>query len=141
MDKSYNSKGFEKAWIKQLKNFNETKIIFAHTKYTTIIKYIDGSKLLGVEIYRSQFEIDLWLNHFQAYLDSGVFDINAYWIEYTTVRNPDNSLTAITRNEIYIIPMKLENQLWNVNSKKLSDFMRIERKNKGDIGFKQVARP
>lgn len=141
MDKNYGPKGFEKAWIKALKGFNETKILFTHTKSKTVIKYINNNKLLGIEMWRSQYEIDQWVNHFQTYLDTGIFDTNAYWVEYTTTKNLDNSLTQNTMSKIYAIPMKLEKQLWNVHSTELSNFINMERKKKGDLGFKQVARP
>ena len=61
MSKSYGAKGFEKAWKKQLEGFNETKLFFSHERLQTVIKYIKGDKLLGVLMYRGQYEIDNWL--------------------------------------------------------------------------------
>jgi hypothetical protein len=140
MDKSYGPKGFEKAWIKALKDFNETKIIFKRSGSQTILQYIDGNKLIGVEMYRNQFEIDKWLGHFQHYLDTGKFDTNAYWVEYTSI-NKNGEIISTDKLDIYSAPMKLVNKLWNVHSKEFSKFIDSERKLKGDLGFKQVSRP
>jgi len=138
MSKSYGPKGFEKAWIKALKGFNETKILFTHTKSDTTIKYIHNNKLLGVEMYRSQYEIDRWIGHFQAYLDTGTFDTDAYWVQYT---HDTNNKKQIITNPVPL-PMELRKQIWSVHSKEMSNYLRKERAaTKLDIGFEQVARP
>lgn len=141
MSKNYGPKGFEKAWTKALRGFNETKLFFEHGKSQTIIKYIDGDKLLGVEMYRAQYTIDLWLNHFQAYLDTGTFDTNAYWVEYKSKKNPDGTLTHTEISSVNTIPMVLEDKVWSIHSPEMNKFMKDEREAKGDIGFKHVAKP
>ena len=140
MDKNYGPKGFEKAWAKLLNGFSETKIFFTHDSSKTVVKYIDSDKLVGVEMFRCQFEIDSWLNHFQSYLDTGDFDTNAYWREYTggTLSGPDTNNYI---SEIIAIPMVLDNKLWSVHSPEFNKFMQDERKAKGDMGFKQFPRP
>jgi len=140
MDKNYGPKGFEKAWVKLLNGFNETKIFFTHNKSETVIKYIHNDKLFGIEMYRCQFEIDQWLNHFQNYLDTGIFDTNAYWVEYTSI-NKDGEIISTYSTEINTIPMVLKNKIWSVHSPEMNKFMDDERETKGDIGFKQVPRP
>ena len=141
MDKNYGPKGFEKAWIKLLNGFNETKIFFTHNKPTTIIKYIHNDKLYGVEMYRCQFEIDNWLPHFQHYLDTGTFDTNAYWIEYWTARDDEgHDIGNEYSEEVNSIPMVLEDKIWSVHSEEMDKFIDDERSSKGYIGFKQVPR-
>lgn len=142
MDKSYGPQGFEKAWMKQLKGFNETKIFFFHDKSKTIIKYIDGDKLLGVEMYRCQFEIDQWLNHFQHYLDTGTFDTDAYWFGYNSFEDANGKLQDTNITPITAVPMKLEKKLWSVHSPEMNKFMRDERANRDKgMGFRQQGRP
>lgn len=140
MNKNYGPKGFEKAWVKLLNNFNETKIFFTHNKSETIIKYIDGDRLFGVNMHRCHFEIEKWLNHFQHYLDTGIFDTNAYWVEYTS-ENDDGDIISKYSSEVNAIPMVLKNREWSVHSKEMNKFMDAERKAKGDLGFKQIGRP
>jgi len=140
MNKDYGPKAFEKVWVKLLNGFNETKIFFFHDKSKTIIKYIKGDKLFGVEMYRCHFEIEKWLNHFQHYLDTGTFDTNAYWIEYSSVSD-DEEFTSKYSSEVNAIPMVLKNKVWSVHSTEMNKFMKAERAAKGDIGFKQVGRP
>lgn len=144
MGKNFGPKGFEKAWVKALNGFSETKMFFNHGRSQTTINYIDGDKLLGVEMYRCQFEIDQWLGHFQHYLDTGVFDTNAYWVEYKSVRNEDTTLGTLTHKydtEVHGVPMELRGKLWSVHSSEMNKFMKDERAVKGDIGFKRVSRP
>ena len=125
---------FEKAWIKQLKGFNETKVFFFHDRDKTTVKYIKGNRLLGVEMYRRDYEIEYWLGHFQHYLDTGVFDTNAYWVIYDGAGEEDT---------VFPIPMKLKNKLWSVHSPEHNKFMRDERAKEGrqGKGFKQKPRP
>jgi len=142
MKDSYGPQGFEKEWIKQLKGFNETKIFFFHDKSQTTVKYIDGNKLLGVEMYRSGYEIDNWLGHFQHYLDTGTFDTNFYWEGHNTIKNAagegvDTILTPATA-----IPMVLKKKLWSEHSPAMNKFMKDERANKDNgMGFRRVRRP
>ena len=139
--KNYGPKGFEKAWTKQLKNFDETKIFFKHTRDNTVLNFISGGQLLGIEMYRCQFEIDRWIGHFQNFLETGVFDTNAYWCEYTTCRAEDGSLKKVLCTEVFAVPMVLKGKIWNEHSKEQDKFMNDQRAAKGDLGFKLVSRP
>lgn len=144
MSKNYGPKGFENAWKKALKGFNETKIFFKKDGAKTLIQYIDGDKLLGVSMYRCQFEMDVWLNHFQHYLDNDVFDTNAYWVTYTSKReNPDDAmskLTSVYGTEIIKVPMILKNKVWSIHSPEMNAVMKKMRKKQGDLGFKHIPR-
>ena len=139
---SYGPQGFEKDWIKRLTKFNETKIFFFHDESKTFVKYIDGNKLLGVEMYRGDYEIDNWIGHFQHYLDTGTFDSNFYWeghnhIKDATGESVDTILTPATA-----IPMRLKKKLWDVHSPEMNKFMKDERANKDSgMGFRRVPRP
>ena len=138
----YGPKGFEKEFKKRIKDFNETKIFFNHHKNfggEVYVQYIDGDKLLSINMYRSDFELDRWLNHFQSYLDTGVFDTNAYWEEYQGRHIETNKNKVVS--DVIPMPMELKKQVWDVHTKQFHDFMTSERKAKGDMGFKLVAKP
>ena len=143
--KSYGPMGFEATWKKKLKGFNETKLFFSHGKPQTVIKYIDGDKLLGVEMYRSGYEIERWLNHFQHYVDTGTFDTNAYWVtyksEYSDKNDQTSKLITTCSTEVHAIPMVLKNQVWSEHSPEMNKFMNAERKIDKALGFKMVPRP
>lgn len=140
-DKNYGPMAFEKAWIKQLNNFNETKVFLFNDKSKTIVKYIDGDQLLGIEMYRCQFEIDYWLGHFQHYLDTGTFDTNAYWAGYNSFKDADGKLQDKFITPVTAIPMVLEKKLWSVHSPEMNQFMHDERLKDKGMGFKQQGRP
>jgi len=141
MSKSYGPQAFEKEWTKQLNGFNETKIFFFHDKSKTFVKYINGNKLLGVEMYRSQYEIDHWLGHFQSYLDTGIFDTDAYWVKYKSIKDENGKLHSKNDSVVNAVPMKLKNKVWTVHSPEMDKFMQDERAIDKDLGFKQVPRP
>ena len=141
MSKNYGPLGFEATWKKKLKGFNETKLFFCHGKQYTTIKYIEGNKLLGVEMYRCQFEIDNWLNHFQHYLDTGTFDTNHYWVKYKSAKDENGDLKSVYESEVHAIPMVLKDQVWSEHSPEMNKFMADERKIDTDLGFNRVPRP
>lgn len=141
MSKNYGPKGFEKAFKKALKGFNETKIFFHKTGSQTIIQYIAEDKLLGIKMYHAQFEIDRWLNHFQDYLDTGKFDTNAYWVKYTTVRDDKGELNSTYEKNVTAIPMMLKDKYWSEHSPEFNTFMKNERIMHGDLGFQVVSKP
>ena len=140
-DKNYGPLGFEATWKKQLKGFSEVKIFFTHDKSKTTIKYIDGNSLCGVEMYRSQYEIDHWLNHFQHYLDTGTFDTDAYWVTYSSILDENDKIQSTYSTEIHNVAMKLEKKLWSVHSPEFNKFMKDTRNGDQGIGFKRVPRP
>jgi len=143
MSKNYGPKGFEKAWMKQLNGFNETKIFFKHNHAgsQTFVQYIHGDKLLGVLMYRCQFEIDVWLNHFQHYLDTGNFDTDAYWVKYTATADENGKLQSVYSPDTNAVPMKLDRKVWTVHSPEMDQFMKDERAKNKDLGFKRMPRP
>ena len=141
MDKSYGPQAFEKAWIKALNGFNETKIFFFHDKSKTLVKYIDGNRLLGVEMYRSTYEIEHWLGHFQHYLDTGTFDTDAYWTGYDSIKGANGKLQDANITPMTAIPMVMKKKLWEVHGPELNKFMKAERLINPSMGFKQQGRP
>jgi len=141
MSKSYGPQGFEKEWIKQLKGFNETKIFFFHNKSKTLVKYINGNKLLGVEMYRSGYEIEHWLGHFQHYLDTGTFDTDAYWCGYNSVKDADGKFQDANTTPIIGIAMVLKKKLWEVHGPAMNKFMKDERLKDPSMGFRRQGRP
>ena len=142
LDKDYGPIAFEKAWAKQLKGFNETKIFFKKDGSQTLVQYIDGNKLLGVKMYRCQFEIDNWIGHFQNYLDTGIFDTNFYWEGHNSIKNAEGKLVDTIITPVTAIPMRLKKKLWDVHSPEMNKFMRDERANKDHgMGFRRVPRP
>ena len=132
---------FEKQFTKLLDAFDETKIFFTHDGGSTIVKYIDGSQLLGVKMYRGDYWINRWLGHFNNYLFTGKFDTNAYWKRYTSVRDDDNKIVSTDLPGVTAIPMKLHKKIWIEHSPEHNKFMKAERKEHGDMGFKVVSRP
>ena len=121
--------------------FNETKIFVSHIRSETVVKYVDGDKLYGIEMYRHSWDLERWIPHFQHYLDTGTFDTNAYWVEYDTVKGDDGERKTIHLTEPTAIPMVLEDKVWSVYSTEHDEHMRKVRAEKGDAGFEQVARP
>lgn len=132
-------KAFEKEFKRRMgKRFNETKLFFFHDGSETKIAYIHGSKLRYVEMYRGDYWLDLWENHFKSYLQTGEFDTNAYWRVYTGM-NPENSWLSATR----AVPMKCVKQVWTVYSPEHNKHMSEVRSQEGmsGVGFKQQPKP
>jgi len=134
-------KQFENKWVKQLTGFNETKIFFFHDKSKTTLKYIDGDNLLGVEMYREDYEIAQWLGHFQWHLDTGTFDTDAYWQGYNSVKDADGKIVDSYITPVTAVPMVLKKKLWEVYGPAMNKFMKTERLKDNSMGFRQQARP
>tara|TARA_R110000851_G_C13102760_1_gene569303 strand:- start:65977 stop:66411 length:435 start_codon:yes stop_codon:yes gene_type:complete len=130
---------FEKAWRKQLTDFSEVKIFFRHIDSETIVQYIDGDQLIGVRMFRDQYYIDLWLGHFQHYLDTGKWDTKAYWVTYKSALKEGN-LVANYQSNAKAIQMALKSRLWVVHSPEHNQHMKDVRAEIGDCGFKQIGR-
>lgn len=83
----YNKKGFEKAFRKAIPNFNELIAHFEHKSKLyepSKVVFVWNNKLWKFEMYKSQFEIDIWGKHFVDFFISREFDYNGYWRKYTT---------------------------------------------------------
>jgi hypothetical protein len=128
-------KKFEGEFKKRMQGlFNETKVFFFHDKDTTKVAYIDGNKLKYVELFRSDCDLDLWCNYFAEYLQTGVFDENAYWRVYSNTKEED------WLSDVTPIKMKCVNQIWSAHSPEFNKFIRETRNKPGwnGVGFKQV---
>lgn len=85
----YNKRGFEKAFKKAVPNFDETKIWFSHKSKMyepSLVCFVWQGKLWKRELYKNQYHIDLWANHFVDFLNTGEFDYNGYWKVYKSVQ-------------------------------------------------------
>jgi len=140
INKDYNKAGFEKAFKKAVTNFDETKIFFEHKSKmylpSKILFIVDG-KLNKLSMYKSQFHIEIWKNHFIEFLNTGTFDYNAYWTLY-----PDNLISKEDVGKIYKFPLCNENgNKFNVHSKELGNFIDNYRKKYKNCGIKEVCKP
>ncbi len=119
-------KKFEATFKKRMQGlFNETKVFFFHCGDKTKIGYIAGKKLKYVNIYREEYELDYWSNHFLDYLKTGTFDDNAYWQVYNS--DTVNMVDADWLSEITPVKMKCVEQVWSVHSSALNKFMKETR--------------
>lgn len=100
-NKDYNRTSFEKQFRKQIPNFNELicHFEFKRKSYEPCkIKFVYNNKLYSLEVYKSQYYIDLWKNHFIEFFETGIFDYNGYWIIYGDNQKP-------VETKIYKIPL------------------------------------
>ena len=138
MSKNYNRTGFETAFKKAVYNFDETKLFFTHSTKSyehSIISFVLDGKLKRLHIHKSQYDIDIWKNYFIEFLKTGNFDYNAYWQLYGNISKEESA-------KIYKFPLcvKFGNDFYT-NSDEMFRFLYSYRKEKGDCGMKQVAKP
>jgi len=137
--KNYGKIAFEKAFIKSIPNFDETKIFFNHKKDKTELHFIWNKKLHKFPIYRDSYHLDLWKNHFIDFLNTGEFDYNGYWKIYTG----EDPNIDIEIGEV--LKFKLCNNLGNYfyeHSNELSIYLENYRKTVDkDCGIKLVPKP
>lgn len=101
----YTKKGFEKNFKLAVPNFNELIAHFDHKSkihQPSKIVFIWKNKLWKFEMYKSQYYIDLWKNHFIEFFNTGEFDCNGYWKKYKE-RNGNN--VKFLDDVIYKIPL------------------------------------
>lgn len=82
---NYNKTRFEKEFKKAIPNFDETKVSFSYKSRgyePATINIVWAGKLWHMKMYKFQYGIDLWKNHFIDFFNTGEFDYNAYWRIY-----------------------------------------------------------
>lgn len=88
--KDYTKPSFEKAFREAVTNFDETKIFFAHKGSRkggeSYIQFVWEGKLRKFKMYRTDYHLALWANHFIDFLNTGEFDYNGYWRLYANSR-------------------------------------------------------
>ncbi len=102
----YNKVGFEKAFKKAIPNFNELIAHFKHKRKMyepSKVVFIWKNTLWKFEMFKSQYEIDNWKNHFIEFFKTGEFDYNGYWKKYTTDGRGNNK--KFIDDKIYKIPL------------------------------------
>lgn len=127
---------FEKAFRKAVTNFDETKIWFEHPSksynQSKVCFVLDG-KLRKFPMYKSQFELDHWANHFIDFLNTGNFDYNGYWRIYGDFGEIGE-----------VLKFPLCDQLGNYfyeHSDEMSNYLDDYRKKYGDCGIRLVSKP
>lgn len=86
-DKNYGKKAFEKAFKKTVPNFNELICHFEHASRSyeaSTIVFVWKNRLWRFKMYRHDYSINKWANHFIEFFETGEFDYNAYWKFYDT---------------------------------------------------------
>jgi hypothetical protein len=133
--KSFTS--FKKAFIKAIPNFDETKLWFEQKGklYQGInICFISNGKLNRCFVYCSQYYLDLWVPHFQTYVNTNVFDFNAYFILYE-----DKHIAPCDVGNVFKFPLirKFNNDCYWC-SPELGNFLNSYQKKFPLCGIKQV---
>lgn len=81
--KDYRTQGaFWKAFQKAVPNFDETKLWLEKKSRHFFICFVDSGKLKRCKVYKGDYYINLWKQHFIEFLDTGKFDWNGYHIVY-----------------------------------------------------------
>jgi hypothetical protein len=132
-------KSFEKAFIKSVYNFDETKIWFEHPSkmyQESNICFSVNNKLYRLPMYKSQWHIDIWKNHFIEFINTGEFDFNSYWQLYGC-KNKEHE------KEIYKFPCTIKNKgVIEVHSEEMLEFLDKYRKTIDDgCGIQNTCKP
>lgn len=131
---------FEKAFKKEVINFDETKIWFEHKNKShegSFICFVLDGKLKKLHLYRDSYYIDIWKNYFIEFLNTGDFDYNGYWELYNK-----SDINPNDKDKIYKFPLceDLGKQFYP-HSKQMQKFLFNYRQNYPNCGIKQVSKP
>jgi HTH-type transcriptional repressor of NAD biosynthesis genes len=130
-------KSFEKAFIKAVPNFDETKIHFIHPSsmhdQSKVCFVVDG-KLKKFPMYKSSYYVEMWKNHFIEFLNTGKFDMNFYVSIHNGKRSMDGKIHKFPFVTFY------GNEFYDHSDASFALLDHI-RKTKGDCGMKTVAKP
>jgi hypothetical protein len=124
---------FEKAFKTAVTNFDERLIWFTHKGDNTFVNFVWQDKLQKFRIYRDDYYINIWKQHFIDFINTGEFDYNSYWILYQ-----DHNIAPEDIGKVY--KFKMENK-FNIYSRIYSHFLFEYRKTYPNCGIKQVTKP
>ncbi len=133
-------KSFEKAFKLAVTNFNETKIWFEHPSRShseSKVCFVLDGKLAKLPMYKAQYYIDIWKNHFIEFLKTGKFDYNGYWMLYE-----DKDIAKSDIGKVFKFPLcnDLGNQFYE-HSDEQGEWLDKYRKKYPNCGIKQVTKP
>lgn len=139
-----NKTGFLKAFKKAIPNFNETICHLEFKKYEEVnVKFVLHNKLVCLKMYKDQYWIDLWKNHFIEYFDTKIFDYNAYWKFYNSKRLKNGELEDyFIDDNIYKISLcKIYGNDFYEHSKELNKLFKIREAKNKNLGVKTIPKP
>lgn len=129
--------GFEKAFKKAVPNFDERLMWFIHKKHETFICFVLNNKLSKFRVYREQYKIDLWKQHFIEFFETGLFDYNGYWVFYG-----NDKIAPEDIDKVYKIPLCVDGcDEFYPHSKELGRFLCNYRIKYPTCGIKLVTKP
>ena len=108
-NKDYGKKGFEKAFKKAVPNFNELICHFEHPSRSyegSKIVFVWQNRLWKFKMYRHDYSINIWKDHFIEFFETGEFDYNAYWKMYDSkqIKGCESEQTWV-EDIVYKVPM------------------------------------
>ena len=131
---------FENAFKKDVTNFDETRIWFEHKSRMndeSNVCFITDGKLQRLPMYKSQYEIDKWKQHFIEFLDTGIFEMQAYWQVY------GDEVPNEVKEKIWKFPLtKSYGNYFHEHSEEFSNWLtEIKKDNPWDCGVRQITKP
>lgn len=138
------TKSFEKALIKACPNYDETKVfVIPYSKPSlngVCVNLVAEGKVLKIDMYMSQYEIDEWAGHIDAACVSGEFDWKIYFLPY-----PEENIDDFGKENGYSLTVDLEfnkrNGRVSMSSSDQHEKLTEYRKTYPDSGFKKVRKP
>ena len=122
-------------------NFNADRMqINNGDSYSVKITILDRNKLTTMEMYKTDYSLDLWMNHFIAFFNTGKFDRKAYWMPYTS-RGKNFTHTSLEDSPTAMPLCSSFGNDYEPHSPKFSVWMDKYRKTNKDCGFEQVPKP
>lgn len=129
---------FEKAFREYVPNFDECKMWFIYTNGKVELRWAENGKLQKFSMYKSEFEIDRWCQHFIEFFETGKFEYAAYW----KLTSPKNLPSHMSLDDVHRFPMHESSyDKFCVHSKEMNRFLTHYRHQYGDCGITVVRKP
>lgn len=144
--KDYRTKtAFEKAFIKFVYNFDETKIWFKHPSRSyekSKICFVEDGKLKEFKMYKNEYYIELDGWRFIEFLETGKFPKQSYVMVYD-----DNSIDTNDIGRVFEFEFELDEkrknefEMFGYNNKNTLKFLEEYRINFPACGMKNLPKP
>lgn len=129
--------GFWNRFKKAVPNFDETKCWLEKKAGKLFINFIKDGSLKRCEVYKYQYYIDLWKQHFIEYFETGDFDFNGYYIVYDK-----KDINPVDIGRVWKFPLisKFGNDCYG-HSNESSKFLENYRQDYKNCGMKMIGKP